>query len=90
MPPTSIMCADITTHAINRSPTKIGRCTITSCGCRPPPLCGSLAMNTSCGAIESPWRSRVDRIAFDAAPKWKSICPAPTTTRPCASSSVHE
>ena len=43
-----------------------------------------------CGAIVSPWRSMVERTACAAAPKWNSICPAPTTTRPSASSSVHE
>ena len=86
----SIMWADITTHATIRSPWKIGRCTITSWGCSPPPLWGSLAMNTSWGAMDAPWSSMVDCTACPAAPKWKSIWPAPMTTRPWPSSSVHE
>src|SRR5690242_21701718 len=48
------------------------RCTITSCGCSPPPLCGSFARKTSPGRSVSRWRSIVDRTACVAAPKWRS------------------
>ena len=86
----SIMCADITTQATSWSPRKIGRCTITSCGCRPPPLCGSLARNTSPGAIVSPVAldGGAHRVDGGTEVELRSR-PLPMMRPPSASSRVH-
>ncbi len=90
MPPMSIRWAELTTHATRLPSTNTGCWTMTSCACRPPPLCGSLARNTSPEAMVSPWRAIVERTAFIAAPKWYSMRPPPLIRLPSASSRVAE
>ena len=62
MPPMSIRWAETPTQATSSPSTKIGCWTMTSWGCSPPPLCGSLARNTS------PAGRRVSPIARDRRP----------------------
>ena len=82
MPPTSMRWADAAIQPTSASPTNTGRQISTSWGWLPPPLCGSLATNTSPGASVPPWRASVCRRRCGRRPTCTRPSRRPRAARP--------
>src|SRR5439155_4384064 len=90
MPPMSTMCPEALAQPMRARRRKIGRMTTTSCRWSPPPSCGSLARNTSPGAMRLPKRARTAATAPAHTPKWNGTVDAVATMRPAASYRMQE